>query len=212
MGLVRADEEADAFRLLARTFVDETLFAYVFAGRGRSRIEHALTPWFRAWVRAHVPLGAVHAARVEERLVGVGLCIPPGGVPVGLRRFRFNMSYLGCLLRMTMTSPRALQLVSFGARLERLHPKGPFWKLAFVGVDPEFQRRGIGGALVDQMIVGTGGSARVCWLVVFGPQARALFERRGFVVENEVRPFPDGPTGWTLQTEAAAVRRAGVPH
>src|SRR5919201_1766265 len=94
-------EETDAgAALLAGSFVEERIFAYIFEGRKRDRVERATTRWFRVWIRSCMPLGEVHAARLEGELVGVGVRIPPGGFPLpGVRRVRFMFGLIGAMLR-----------------------------------------------------------------------------------------------------------------
>ena len=188
--------------LLARSFVDERIFAYIFEGHARGRVERATTRWFRVWIRSCMPLGEVHAARLDGRLVGVGVRIPPQGFPLhGARQVRFMLGLVGAMLRMALTSRRALRLGSFARQLARLEPEQPFWNLVWIGVDPDLQRHGIGSALADEAIRLADSTSTPSWLVTFGPHTRALYERRGFLVENEVQPFSNGPTGWTLRRE-----------
>jgi GNAT superfamily N-acetyltransferase len=197
---LRSDETDAGASLLARSFVDERIFAHIFEGCERDRVERATTRWFRAWIRSCLPLGEVHAARLDGKLVGVGVRIPPGGFPLHrAAQIRFMRGLMGGMLRMAMTSRRALRLGSFARQLARLEPDEPFWNLVWIGVDPDLQRHGIGSALADEVIGLADSSSTACWLVTFGPHTRTLYERRGFAVETEVRPFPDGPTGWTLR-------------
>ncbi len=199
---LRPDETAAGAALLARSFVEERFFAHAFEGRERGRVERAITPWFRAWIRSFMPLGEIHAARLDGRLVGVGVRIPPGGYPLpGTRQARFMLSLVTAMLSMAVTSRRALRLASFARELGRLEPNEPFWNLAWIGVEPDIQRHGVGGALADEVVALADSTSAPCWLVTFGPHTRALYERRGFAVEHEVKPFPDGPIGWTMRRE-----------
>ncbi len=205
------DETDAGAALLARSFVDERLFAHIFEGRERGRVEQAITPWFRAWIRSFLHLGEVHAAYLEGRLVGVGVRIPPGGYPLGgLRQARFTLSLIAAMLRMAVHSRRAMRLGSLARQLGRLEPKEPFWNLAWIGVDPDTQRRGVGSALADEAVRLADSTASPCWLVTFGPHTRALYESRGLEVENEVRPFADGPIGWTMRREPRPNRQVGL--
>ena len=199
---LQPEETAPGAALLARSFVDERIFAHIFEGCERARVERAITPWFRVWIRSFLPLGEIHAARLDGRLVGVGVRIPPGGHPLGgLRQARFMFSLMAAMLRMTMTSRRAIRLGSFARQLARLEPNEPFWNLVWIGVDPDVQRHGVGRALADEVVALADSTSSPCWLVTFGPHTRALYERLGFAVETEVRPFSEGPIGWTLRRE-----------
>lgn len=196
------DETDAAAALMARSFVDERLFAHLFEGCERGHVERAITPWFQVWIRSFLHLGEVHAARLDGRLVGVGIRIPPGGYPLGgIRQVRFTVSLITAMLRMAMTSRRAMRLGALARQLGRLEPREPFWNLAWIGVDPGMQRRGVGSALADEAVRLADATASPCWLVTFGPHTRALYESRGLEVESEVRPSADGPIGWTMRRE-----------
>jgi ribosomal protein S18 acetylase RimI-like enzyme len=185
--------------LLARSFVDEPLFAYLFAGKERSRVERATVPWFRCFIRTFMADGEIHAARLGGRLVGVGVRTPPGAVPLkGVRKARFIASVVLANLRMVATSRAARGMMTVGPKLEKLEPHEPFYGLSWVGVEPGLQGRGIGRALADHAVRRADETRASAWLITFGPETRALYERRGFVVEQEVRPLSDGPVGWTM--------------
>lgn len=194
-----AEEVGAGAALLARSFVEEPLFAYLFAGKERSRVVRATVPWFRCFIRTFMGDGEIHAARLDGRLVGVGVRTPPGAVPLkGVRKARFVASVVLANLRMMATSRAARGMMTIGPKLERLEPHEPFYGLSWVGVEPEFQGRGVGRALADFAVRRADETRVPAWLITFGPETRALYERRGFLVEQEVRPLPDGPVGWTM--------------
>jgi GNAT superfamily N-acetyltransferase len=196
------DEIEVGARLLARSFVGEPLFGYIFEGEDGGRVGRAITPWFRGWIRSFTRQGEIHAARLEGRLGGVGIRVPPGGYPLhGTQKALFMLRLMRGVARMSATSRRALKMPGFSSELERLEPKEPFWMLAWVGVSPERQGRGVGSALANEVVRLIDARPAPGWFVTFGPQVRALYERRGFVVEHEVRPFPEGPVGWTMRRE-----------
>lgn len=203
---LRQDEIESGVRLLARSFVGEPQFAYIFEGKDRGRVESAITPWFRGWIRSFIRQGEIHAARVEGSLGGVGIRVPPGGYPLhGTQKALFMLRLMRGTARMTVTSRRALKMPSFGSQLERLQPKEPFWMLAWVGVSPDLQGRGVGSALANEAVRLIDARPAPGWFVTFSPQVRALYERRGFVVEHDVRPFPEGPVGWTMRREPSRI-------
>ena len=100
-----------------------------------------------------------------------------------------------------MVSRRALKMPKIAATLDSMEPKEPFWHLAWVGVDSDMQRRGVGSALADEAVRMMKAEQAPGWLATFGPHTRRIYESRGFVVEQEFRPFPEGPTGWTLRRD-----------
>jgi ribosomal protein S18 acetylase RimI-like enzyme len=196
------DEIESGARLLATSFVDEPLFAYIFEGKDPGRVERAVTSWFRSWIRSFIQQGEIHAARVDGTLVGVGVRVPPGGYPLrGTQKALFMLGLMRGVARMSATSRRALKMPSFGSELDRLEPHEPFWYLVWVGVSPELQGRGVGSALANEIVQLIDSRPAPGWFVTFGPQTRALYDRRGFEVEHEVRPFPEGPIGWTMRRE-----------
>ena len=68
--------------------------------------------------------GEIHAARLEGRLGGVGIRVPPGGYPLhGTQRALFMLRLMHGVARMSATSRRALKMPGFGSQLERLEPK-----------------------------------------------------------------------------------------
>jgi GNAT superfamily N-acetyltransferase len=204
---LRPDEVDQATALLAHSFLDEPAFAPMFRGKGPNRTVRATTPWFRTFVRAFMPFGEIHAARIDGRLVGVGVRTPPGAYPShGWKKRRYMLSLVASLVRMVATSRTARHMAGLGQELERLEPKEPFVQLAWVGVDPEFRRRGIGTALADEAVRLADAHRAPAWLVTFGPHVRALYERRGFVFERELHPFPGGPPCWTMRREARRLR------
>ena len=199
---LRPDEIEPGTTLLARSFVGEPLFVYIFEGKDPRRVERAITPWFRGWISSYMPQGEIHAARLDGRLAGVAIRVPPGGYPLrGAQKALFMIRLMRAVARMSATSRRALKMPSFGSQLDRLEPHEPFWMLAWVGVSPELQGRGVGSALANEIVRLIDAKPAPGWFVTFGPRTRELYERRGFVVEHEVRPFPEGPIGWTMRRE-----------
>ena len=179
---LRPDEIEPGTTLLARSFVGEPLFVYIFEGRDPRRVERAITPWFRGWISSYMPQGEIHAARLDGRLAGVAIRVPPGGYPLrGAQKALFMIRLMGAVARM--------------------EPHEPFWMLAWVGVSPELQGRGVGSALANEIVRLIDAKPAPGWFVTFGPRTRELYERRGFVVEHDVRPFPEGPIGWTMRRE-----------
>ena len=176
---LRPDETDAGATLLARSFVDERIFAYIFEGRDRDRVERATGSGFGRGSDHAYRLGRSTQPVLTERSSESGPH-PSWSLPAdGAAQFRFMRGLMGGMLRMAMTSRRALRLGSFARQLARLEPDEPFWNLVWVGVDPALQRHGIGSALADEVIRLADSSSTACWLVTFGPHTRSLYECPG---------------------------------
>jgi len=193
------DEIDVAARLLARSFLDEPFFAYIFEGKDPGRIERATTPWFRAFIRTFLPYGEIHAARVEGRLVGVGVRTPPESYPLkGRANVALVLRIMRALLPMIATAPRARQMLRVPGALAKVEPHEPHLGLQWVGVDPAVRGLGVGSRLADEAVSVADATGTPAFLITFGPKTRALYERRGFIVQEGFSPVPGGPEGWAM--------------
>ncbi len=197
---LRPGETDAAADVLARSFVHERFWSYVFEGASEQAMVRAMKPWFRVWLRRFAPFGEIHTARRADQLVGVAIRTAPGVYPLtGFAKVGFTLQLMGSVLRMGFTRRRALRMPGAASVIERHEPHEPFWHLAWLGVLPEAHGSGVGGALADMAISCIDAQPAKAWLLTFGPQTRALYERRGFEVTHDIRPLPDGPAGWTME-------------
>jgi GNAT superfamily N-acetyltransferase len=124
-----------------------------------------------------------------------GACIwePPGTWKVGagdqLRLLPFMARIYGRLL------PRVLRALM---KLESNHPAEPHYYLPFVGVDPQWQGRGIGAALMRPMLERCDAEGVAAYLEASSPRNRMLYERHGFAVTEEFFLGPGSPPLWRM--------------
>jgi ribosomal protein S18 acetylase RimI-like enzyme len=91
--------------------------------------------------------------------------------------------------------------------LDTMHPHEPdHWYLAFLGVIPDWQGRGLGGALIRPVLERSNADGTPAYLEASTERNRALYERNGFEVMKEYRLWGGGPVGWQMWREP---RRAG---
>ena len=83
--------------------------------------------------------------------------------------------------------PRALRTI---ATLESNHPAAPHYYLPFVGVEPEWQGRGLGTALMRPVLDRCDEEKMPAYLEASSPRNRVLYERHGFQVTEQ---FSVGP-------------------
>ena len=98
---------------------------------------------------------------------------------------------------------RRLPLASWSRlRMERRHPSRPrHFYLAFVGVEPASQGRGLGSRLMFPVLSEADAAGTAAYLEASTPRSRALYERHGFEVVEEMRlPF-GGPPLWRMWRE-----------
>jgi ribosomal protein S18 acetylase RimI-like enzyme len=69
--------------------------------------------------------------------------------------------------------------------LDALHPIEPLGYLGSLGVDPDFQRRGVGTALLDRWLAELDRDTVGAYLETDGRQTVGFYQHRGFEVAGE---------------------------
>jgi ribosomal protein S18 acetylase RimI-like enzyme len=145
---LRGDEIRQASRLLAAAFADDPFIGHFFAHPRRRGL--AFAPFFRAVLHELAGAGGVFALEAEEALAGVAAWAPPGGAPA--RRSSGLLARLAAL-QVRALFPRAAPGLRAGFEaLGASHPPVPHWYLAFVGIDPLRQRRGLGRTILAPVL------------------------------------------------------------
>jgi GNAT superfamily N-acetyltransferase len=81
-------------------------------------------------------------------------------------------------------------------QMDRFHPDGPCWHLAFIAVDPSRQGKGLGSALLEASLQQCDADGRPAYLESTNPTNLGLYKRFGFeqigVIETDRAPplFP----------------------
>jgi ribosomal protein S18 acetylase RimI-like enzyme len=83
--------------------------------------------------------------------------------------------------------------------IEKVHPQGPLWYLAVLAADPEFQRSGVGAALVEPILERCDTEGIDAYLETQKEDNLAYYRRFGFEVVDRLRPVSDGPPLWTMR-------------
>jgi ribosomal protein S18 acetylase RimI-like enzyme len=79
------------------------------------------------------------------------------------------------------------------AAMEDAHPKVPYFYLAFIGVVPRMQGRGLGSAILRATLERADASGANAYLENSNPRNLKLYEREGFSVMREIRARSDAP-------------------
>ncbi len=193
---VTGDDVATLARALARAFEDDPVMSWIFRddSERRGRLERSFGLFLRRIWLPHQECYAV------DRLFGAALWLPPDkwhlGVADQLRLLPSMISVTGRNL------PRLFAVLNM---IEKKHPKSPsHYYLAVLGVEPEFQGRGFGGALKQPVLTRCDRDGIPAYLESSKRRNVVLYERHGFRVVEELKLPKDGPPLWRMWREPVA--------
>jgi ribosomal protein S18 acetylase RimI-like enzyme len=178
-------EDAPALaRMLARAFDDDPVLVWAhpdarrrprrgagfFAGRLRSLLDNEL-----CWT--------------TDELAGAALWAPADAWAAPAGELVRGLPYL---------TLRRAPLVLYGlGNVERAHPREPHYYLSVLGVDPAYQRRGLGSRLLAPGLELCDREGVPAYLETGKLRNVGFYERHGFRVTREMA-LPRGPTVWLM--------------
>ncbi len=178
--------------MLVRTFDDDPVATFMFAGQRRRR--RGLHSFFTSQIRRqYLPGGQVYTTADRA---GVAVWGAPDRARHGLLE----------LVQLLPTAPflasghtvHALRLLF---EIEARHPKEPHWYLATLGTDPDYQGRGIGSTLLSDMLARVDEEGMPAYLESSKERNVPLYARFGFEVVEEFRSAEGSPTIWRMWRE-----------
>ena len=117
-------------------------------------------------------------AFVTDDFIGGALWLPPGVSPHG--------EALERLMEGTVAEPARSEGGSMLEQISAAHPREPHWHLAFIGVDPAHQGRGLGAALLRHTLAQVDEQHLHAYLESSNPANVSLYRRHGFEVIREI--------------------------
>ena len=187
-------EFAPASRLLGRAFDHDPVIGSLWADGRRRR--YAFPALFRSAMHDLVGSGSLFGAFDDGVLLAAAVWQPPTSEPSHTVRSRANVLWLRALF------PRATpEVFAMFERLGHLHPDRPHWYLAFVGVDPHTQSRGIGARLLAPVHERADAEGVACYLETPFARTHPFYERLGYTVREELRPLATDAPLWTMLRE-----------
>lgn len=185
----------DAITTTSRAFWPDPLFGH-FARNAVN--EHQMLPIFLGALiddaRRHGEIWVVHA---NDRVVGSASWLPPGSLPRSA--VRESRIYRACVraLRKGTNRRSGIRLLN---EVERKHPTEPHWYLAVLGVDPKWQGRGFGEALIRPVLDRCDVECVPAYLETQKIENLPFYERFGFVVTDKVM-VEGAPPVWLMWRE-----------
>jgi GNAT superfamily N-acetyltransferase len=149
-----------------------------------------------------VMLRRVHLGRdycyTTEDVVGGALWVPPGTWRLGV------VDQVVLLPGMLRVFGRGLARAQRGlTMMESGHPTVPHYYLDSLGVEPEWQGRGVGSALMQPVLARCDAERVPAYLNAGSARSRDLYSRHGFRVTEEFRLPEGGPPLWRMWREPA---------
>jgi ribosomal protein S18 acetylase RimI-like enzyme len=188
-GEAQAREAAD---VLARAFSRDPVCSWIFPAEG-SRTWRLRRLFLTELRHSSLRHGAVELAWTDGRIAGAALWIPPGAWPSAM-----GPSALPALL--SAVGRRLGTAARYESSATRAHPREqPHWYLAYIGVDPSRQGRGVGSALLRSRLENPEEPAGPAYTESSNLRNVPLYERFGFQVTGAL-DLPEGappvPTMW----------------
>src|SRR5947209_8075459 len=192
MEVVRLGSErlAEASVVLARAFQDDPAWGWVLPN---ARRRASLLPWL---FQTGFEIADAEVWTTAGEIRGVARWLPPGQPNV----------HVAAMLRALVTTPLRVReatnrFFAYGRAVESLRARAvpePHWYLAGIGVDPSYQRRGIGAALLEPGLTAAARAGLPAALLTNSEANLPFYERHGFRVVREGETPKGGPYAWAM--------------
>jgi ribosomal protein S18 acetylase RimI-like enzyme len=180
---------------LVAAFVDDPVMTWVIPDpRRRPQI---LRAFFEIIVDVNQPHGELYIA--DPTPVAGAVWVPPGCQPIGEHAELLASWYLEAAEE---NSERTLALLE---RMNECHPQEPHDYLFVLGTRPGWQSRGLGSALLREVLERCDRERRPAYLEASSEGNQRLYRRHGFEVTGEIQ-LPDGPPMWPMWREPSNQR------
>ncbi len=132
------------------------------------------------FTRAFAGVAFAHdSAYCTEDFVGAALWVPPG--------VHGDADTLDRIMQATLTETVLNDLGAAFERLDACHPQEPHWYLPMIAVDPAYQNKGYGAALMAHALERCDRDHLPAYLESTNPKNISLYRRHGFEAVAEVQ-------------------------
>lgn len=181
--------------ILGRAFQDNPAYRALLPHLSDDERARAVARVKRGFTDAAIRWQEASAVWVDGCMAGVSLVCAPGQYPPRMAAFLRHAR--GCMTtgwRGTMNFLRA------DVYITRKHLRGPHYYLFVLGVDPSFQRRGLGRILLGALSDKADATGVPCYLETDKPSSVELYRSAGYdVLTEEDVPGVPGMHLWTMK-------------
>ena len=175
---------------LVAAFVDDPVMTWCVPNSRRR--PDILRAFFEIAVDVNQPYGEIYTT--EPVPVAGAVWVPPGCQPSGEHAEQLAALYVEA------AEEHADRAVAILERMDECHPQEPHDYLFLLGTRPEWQSRGLGSALLREVLQRCDQEGRTAYLEASSEGNRRLYLRHGFEVRGEIK-LPDGPSMWPMWRE-----------
>ena len=119
------------------------------------------------------------SAYTTDGYEGAALWLPPDVHP--------DENAVGDIVEQTVAKSLQRDLYALMDKMGSFHPDGPHWYLPMIGVDPAYQNKGLGAALLRHALERCDREDLPAYLESTNPRNISLYLRHGFVAVGEIQ-------------------------
>lgn len=171
--VVKEQERARVFSTLLLSFSTDSLLRW-FCPDANDYVN--CIPGFDAFCGGAIDHGSAYRS---EKFEGAAMWFPPGFGP--------DEEKFAAFLQSNIRSEILEDVFRVFEAMADYHPTEPCWYLPVIGVDPAYQGRGIGAALMKHSLLRPDEEGIPAYLESSNPRNISLYERHGFQIMGEIQ-------------------------
>ncbi|HOV33490.1 MAG TPA: GNAT family N-acetyltransferase [Candidatus Hydrogenedens sp.] len=192
---INEGEIGKAVESLVQAFYDDRLVCYMFPD---SKLRKEFITWFYfRWIQLLMKFNSVF---VENNVRGVAVCVPPKLFPHIPLSYQIRAGLLGTISKLGLKNLwKPLRVYLDSQRRTKSEVKEPSWILDILGVQPEFQGKGIGSTLVQHLISLSNRDKVPAYLITHNEKNIVFYENNGFKLLKKEHSLTGGPPTCSLK-------------
>ena len=173
-----SEERSQVVTALCKAFFDDPVYRWLVPDDAQRRL--SAVAFYSRFVAVCWPHGGVYAG---DHGLAAALWLPPGRQLVTAEEAE---AFNDALLASAGDDAARARMAQLFQLLDEHHPADACWYLAFMGVEPVAQGRGIGSRLLAAVLAQVDRQNVPAYLEASSPENRRLYERHGFQTVGEL--------------------------